>query len=154
VSLLAERLDSYERLPAANTWFHHLVGVVYGALVMGPYAGLRLRIWRILAMCVASGVIYHLAVNFVTDRPLGYDTIAPFVFSGSGVALLTSLTVVALAPQPSSWTLILLTFVADAAGGAVFELRFEFDEMMLAGHAAWHVLVCLALHFGFRSAET
>ncbi|MGH8131152.1 MAG: hypothetical protein ACRES3_09905 [Steroidobacteraceae bacterium] len=154
ISLLAETLDSYEGLPDASLWFQLLIGVVFGALVMSPYVRSRQRISRVTAICIASAAIYYLTIRFVTDGPLGYDTIAPFLVSGSGAALFTGLAVVALAPRPFSWKLILLTVAAGAAGGAVFELKLPVDEMLLAGHAAWQLLLCLALHFSFRHAPT
>ncbi len=154
ISLLAETLDSYPGSPDSGLWIHHLIGIVFGALVMSSYVGSQQRIWRVIAMCIASAAIYYLAIHFVTDGPLGYDTILTFVASGSGAALLVGLAVSALAPRTFSRKLIPLTLVAGAAGGAMFEFKLALDEIMLVAHAAWQLLVCLALHFSFRNAET
>ncbi len=152
---LFEQLELSDSFPNAHLWiwFRSLVGIVFGALVLAPYVGSRQRIWRVLALCGTSVLIYFLAERFVADGPLGYETIAPFLVSGGGAALLVGLAVIVLAPQHFSWKLILLTLVAGALGGAAFQWNPEFfDHTILPGHAAWQLLVCLALHFGFRKA--
>lgn len=149
LSLLMKHSDTFdELLSQANAGFH-LVGIIFGALVMAPYvAASARRTVRVVLMCVASAVIYYLAVRFVVDGPLGHVTITSYILSGSGAALLAGLAVVALAPKPFSWKLIPLTLAAGAAGGAAFELELAFDANLMVGHAAWQLLVCLALHYG------
>ena len=99
-------------------------------------------------------MIYWLAVWFVTDGPIGYNAITSFVLAGAGAALLSGFAVVALAPRAFVLRLVAFTLVAGAIGGAAFDLKFAFDQYLLAGHCAWQILVCLALHFSFRTAST
>ncbi len=148
LSARSEALDAI--LSKANSGMH-LIGIIFGALVMVPYvAPAGRRVLRAVTMCIASAAIYYAAVRFVADGPLGYNTITSFVLSGSGAALLTGLTVVVLGPRPFPARLIPLMLAAGAAGGAVFEYKSSIDETMLLAHAAWQLLVCLALHFSFR----
>lgn len=147
---VAESLDGLESFPDPGLWFHYVVGAVFGALVLGPYAAPDRRALRVLALAVASAVIYYLAVRFVAEGPIGYDVILSFVIAGSVAALLSGLAVVAIAPRPFDWRLVPLLLAAGAAGGAAFELKLAFDSLLLVGHAAWQILVCLALHFAWR----
>lgn len=133
----------------------HLFAVIFGLLVMAPYAAAsRLRWMRIPAMCVASAVIYFYAVKFVVDGPFSYNTMTPYLISGAGAALLTGLVVAALVPCRLQWRLVVLTVAAGLVGGGSFEWipsgRSEFG--ILAGHFVWQVLVCLALYRGLRPA--
>ncbi len=155
LTFLSERsevLDTF--LSKANSGMH-LIAVVFGALVMVPYVTASGR-WplRAVALCVASAVIYYIAVRFVVDGPFHYDTLTSFAVSGAGAALLTGLAVVLLAPRPFRMQLIPMMLVAGAAGGIVFDHKFSIDESMLLGHLAWQTLACVALHFSFRETST
>ena len=154
IAELADRFEAIESVPDTGLWFHYVVGAVFGALVLAPYLGPRQQIIRFVLLCVASAGIYWLAVWFVTDGPIGYDSITSFVVSGAGAALLSGLAVVAIAPRAFGMRLVAFTLVAGAFGGAAFDLKFAFDQYLLAGHVAWQVLVCLALHFSFRTTST
>ncbi len=138
-----------------SVWMH-VIAVIFGALVMAPYvAASRHRILLTLAMCIASAVIYYLAVLFVTDGPFSHESIVPFLLSGGGAALLVGLTVVVLAPQRFRWSLLPLTLAAGIAGGAAFDLSIgrESEFPVIAGHLLWQTLVCVALHLGLRPAQ-
>jgi hypothetical protein len=154
VAQVADIVEPIESFPDTSLWFHYVVGAVFGALVLAPYLGVRQQIVRFILLCGASAAIYWLAVWFVTDGPIGYDAITSFVIVGAGAALLSGLAVVVIAPRQLSARLILLTLVAGAIGGAVFDLKFASDQYLLAGHVAWQLLTCLALHFGIRTAPT
>ncbi|MDP9199488.1 MAG: hypothetical protein M3O07_09785, partial [Pseudomonadota bacterium] len=55
-------------------WPFHLIGLVFGALVLAPYAARAMhRAARMLGLSVASAAIYYLAVRFIVDGPLGYS---------------------------------------------------------------------------------
>jgi len=151
---LADRVEAIESVPDTGLWFHYVVGAVFGALVLAPYLGARQRVIRFVLLCAASAAIYWLAVWFVTDGPIGYDAITAFVIAGGGAALLSGLAVVAIAPRTFDMRLVAFMLVAGAIGGAAFDLKFAFDEYLLAGHAAWQILVCLALHFSIRTTPT
>ncbi len=134
----------------------HLVGLVFGLLVLAPYAiASPQRIPRMLALAVASAAIYYGAVRFVIDGPFESQWGAPivwaFVIAGAGAALLCGLAVAALVPRRPSGFLIVLTLAAGAAGGALFEwdLPVEWAPGNLHAYLAWQLLVCLALHRGF-----
>jgi hypothetical protein len=150
----AEWLDTREVVRNPGRWFHVPVGFLFGALVMGPYASRERRAWRISSLCAAGALIYFLSIRFVTDGPLGMNTLVSFVAAGSIAALLVGLAVALLAPRRFAWKLVPLMLVAGAAGGAAFEFELTEDAVMLAGHAAWQVLVCLALYFSFSERST
>jgi hypothetical protein len=154
IAELADKVEAIESVPDTGRWFHYVVGAVFGALVLAPYLGPRQRVIRFFMLCLASAAIYWLAVWFVTDGPIGYDAITSFVIAGAGAALLSGLAVVAIAPRSFDVRLIAFMLVAGAIGGAAFDLKFAFDQYLLAGHGAWQLLTCLALHFGFRATPT
>lgn len=136
-------------------WQPHLIAAIFGALVMAPcITASRFRWLRVVAMCVASALIYFYAVKFVIDGPFSYNTITPFLISGGGAALLVGLAVVMLAPQKATARVFLLCLVAGLIGGAAFDDAIWLDSGFadVGGHLAWQVLVCLALHFGLRPA--
>ncbi|MEX1994277.1 MAG: hypothetical protein WD929_06420 [Steroidobacteraceae bacterium] len=134
----------------------HLIAVIFAVLVMAPYAAASRHRWlRMLAMCVASVLIYRLAVALVVDGPFGYDSIISYLLSGAGAAMLIGISVVVLVPRRLPWLLPVYCLFAGAIGGAAFE-----DSMWpgsgyaeLGGHLIWQVLVCLALHLGLRPAS-
>ncbi len=151
VSLIHDSLD----LPdVVKTALGHLPGLIFGVLVMGPYAAaLRMRVLRILAMAVASELIYDFAVQFVIEGPFSYNTITPFLISGAGAALLVGLAVVLAGWHRLRWRLVGLTLAAGLIGGGAFEWipSGGSDWGILGGHLAWQILVCLALHLGLQS---
>jgi hypothetical protein len=148
IMLLADALDAAGGFPNADRWPNHLAGAVFGALVLGPYATADRRAQRIVALALAGAAIYYLAVRFVVEGPIGDSTVTSFVVAGAGAALLCGLSVVAIAPRAFAWRLVPFTLAAGAIGGAMFELKIGSDQMLLAGHAAWQLLMCLALHAG------
>jgi hypothetical protein len=150
ISLLGEHLDSGAGFSESGFWLRLATGAVFGAFVLGPYASAAHRVPRILAMAAASAAIYWLAVRFLADGPIPYDSIVSLVVAGSGAALLCGLAVVFIGPRAFDWALVPLLLAAGALGGAAFEVRIPNDELLLIGHATWQLLVCLALHYGFR----
>jgi len=149
---LADRYD-WSATVFGFQWPFHVIGLIFGALVMAPYAlESSHRAVRMVALAIASAVIYHFAVRFVVDGPLGYSTITPYVIAGAGAALLTGFAVVALAPRRMTWRLPVLTFVAGAIGGAAFDwqLPVEWAPNDLHAYLAWQLLVCLSLDRGLR----
>jgi hypothetical protein len=151
---VAETLESVDGFPQAGFWFHHVVGAVFGALVLAPYAQPHRHALRGVALALVSAAIYYLAVRFVVDGPLGYDAVTSFVLAGGSAALLCGLAVVAIGPRVFAWRLPALTLAAGAIGGGAFELNLAFDPHLVVGHAAWQLLVCLALHFSLQDAPT
>ncbi len=151
---LTPALEAIEGLPYVNTVFHLVVGAVFGAFVMAPYARAPRCLLRAIALAVAAAAIYYGAIRFVAGGPAGLDALATFVIAGAGAALLCGLAVALVAPQPFSLRLAALLLAAGAAGGAVFDVKVAIDPDLLIGHAAWQLLTCLALHFGLRSAST
>ena len=75
-------------------------------------------------------------------------------YAPEDAALLCAVAVVALAPRAFTWQLPALALAAGAIGGVAFEVELPFDPDLVVGHAAWQLLVCLALHFGLQSAPT
>jgi hypothetical protein len=120
--------------------------------VLGPYAAPGRRTARIVALAVAGAAIYWLAVRFVTEAPIPYDVIVSLGAAGGLAALACGLAAIVIAPQPLRWSLFPILLGAGALGGAAFEIRIPNDGLLLAGHATWQLLVCLALHVGLRPA--
>jgi len=152
VVALAERFDWSGTLLGFQ-WPFHLIGLIFGALVMAPYATSPQRLIRMIALAIASALIYQLAVRFVVDGPLGYSTVAPYVIAGAGAALLSGLAVALIAPRRFSWRLPVFTLVAGAIGGAAFDWQFPaaWAPNDLHAYLAWQLLVCLALDRGLRA---
>jgi hypothetical protein len=147
-------LEALDDVPYVSTVFHLLVGAIFGALVMGPYAQVPLRVLRGVALAAASAATYYFTIRFVVSGPAGLSALATFMIAGACAALLCGAAVAVIAPQPFSLRLAVLLIVAGAVGGAVFHARISFDPNLLLGHAAWQILVCLALYFGQRNAST
>lgn len=152
-SLFAEHLEATGAMPEPGFWLQLAAGAAFGAFVLGPYATASQRVPRILALAAASSAIYYGAIAFVANGPLSGELIVSLVLVGSSAALLSGLAVVVIAPQRLSGRLVALLLAAGAAGGAAFELKIPNDGLLLVGHAAWQLLVCLALHYGFRPAS-
>ena len=153
VVALAERFDWSGSLLGFQ-WPFHLIGLIFGALVMAPYAAASpRRLIRMIALAIASALIYQLAVPFVVDGPLGYSTVAPYVIAGAGAALLSGLAVALIAPRRFSWRLPVYSLVAGAIGGAAFDWQFPaaWAPNDLHAYLAWQLLVCFALDRGFRA---
>lgn len=149
LSLLTEHLESTGAVPDPGSWLQLAAGAAFGVLVLGPYAAAACRLPRILALAAVSAAIYYGAIAFVANGPLSGDLIVSLVLVGSGAALLSGLAVVVIAPRKPAWRLMPLLLVAGAGGGAAFELKVANDGLLLVGHAAWQLLVCFALHYGF-----
>ena len=152
VVVLTERYD-WSGAVLGFQWPFHLRGLIFGALVMAPYAaGSAQRVVRMIALAIASALIYQLAVRFALDGPLDYSTIVIYVTAGAGAALLTGLAVALIAPRRFSWRLPVFTLVAGAIGGAAFDwqLPFAWAPNNLHAYLAWQLLVCLALDRGLR----
>ena len=147
-------LEALDDVPYVSTIFHLVVGAVFGALVMAPYAGAPHRVLRNVALAAASAAIYYFTIRFVVGGPAGLSALATFVIAGACAALLCGAAVAVIAPQAFSLRLAALLVAAGAVGGAVFDSRVSFDPNLLLGHAAWQLLVCLALYFGQRSTPT
>ena len=145
-------LEAIESVPSINTVFHLVVGAIFGALVMAPYARVPRRVARGLLLAVAAAAIYYGAIRFVVDGPAALDPLASLVIAGVAAALLCGLAVAAIAPGTFTPRLALALGIAGAVGGAVFDLKLAFDPHLLVGHAAWQLLVFLALYSGQESA--
>ena len=147
-------LEAVDDVPYVSTVFHLLVGAIFGALVMTPYARVPHRVLRGVALAAASAAIYYFTIRFVVSGPAGLGALATFMIAGACAALLCGAAVAVIAPQAFSLRLAVLLVVAGALGGAMFHSRISFDPNLLIGHAAWQLLVCLALYFGPRNTST
>jgi peptidoglycan/LPS O-acetylase OafA/YrhL len=136
---------------------HHAPGMIFGLLVMGPYVARSPYALRLIAMAVASAVIYYLAVLFVVKGPFSYNTITPYLVAGGTAASLVSATTMLVAPRVWRWMPLLIAAIAGIAGGAMFQwdplARSEWFALIVP-HAAWQALVCVALHLGLRSTSS
>jgi hypothetical protein len=147
-------LEALDDVPYASTVFHLVVGAIFGALVLVPYARVPHRFLRGVALATASAAIYYFTIRFIVGGPSGLSALATFMIAGACAALLCGAAVAVIAPLAFSLGLAVLLVVAGAVGGAVFHARISFDPNLLLGHAAWQMLVCLALYFGQQNAPT
>jgi hypothetical protein len=147
-------IEAIDGVPHLNTAFHLVVGALFGAFVMAPYARMPRRLARGALLAVSAGGIYYAAIRFVVDGPAGLDALQSFVIAGSAAALLCGLLVSLVAPRAFGLRLAALLVVAGAAGGAAFALRISFDPDLLIGHAAWQLLTCVALYLGEPATST
>ncbi len=145
-------LEAIDSVPNINTLFHLVVGAIFGALVMAPYARVPRRVARSIVLAVAAAAIYYGAIRFVVDGPAGLDPLVSLAIAGIVAALLCGLAVAAVAPGAFTPRLALSLGIAGAVGGAIFNLKLAFDPNLLVGHAAWQLLVFLALYYGQESA--
>jgi len=153
IAQVAPMLEGYG-FPSASGWAREVIGALFGALVLAPYAVAQQRPWRWFALVLASILIYELAVWFVTGAPVPFDAFTSFVIAGSGAALLAGLAVSWVAPRPLGLRLVVLMTAAGALGGLAFGFRLPFDPDLILCHAAWQLLVCFALHAGLRPPIT
>jgi hypothetical protein len=147
-------LERFDNVPYVSTVFHLVVGAIFGALVLAPYARAPHRLLRGVALAGASAAIYYFTIRFVVGGPAALSALATFLIAGACAALLCGAAVAVIAPQAFSLRLAALLVVAGAVGGAVFDSRVSFDPNLLLGHAAWQLLMCLALYFGQRNTPT
>ncbi len=148
----APLLDSVESVPSANTLFHLLIGAIFGALVLAPFARVPRRVARGIALAAAAAAIYYAAIRFVVDGPASLGSLASLVIAGVGAALLCGLAVAFIAPRAFTPRLGIALAIAGAVGGAVFDVKLNFDPSLLIGHATWQLLVFFALYFAADDA--
>jgi hypothetical protein len=151
---LTPLLEALDDVPYVSTIFHLVVGAIFGALVLAPYARVPRRVLRGVALAAASAAIYYFTIRFVVGGPAGLSALATIMIAGACAALLCGAAVAVIATQAFNLRLAALLVVAGVVGGAVFHSRVSFDSNLLLGHAAWQLLVCLALYFGQRDAPT
>lgn len=140
-------LETIDSVPSVNTLFNFLIGAIFGALVLAPFARAPRRVARGILLAIVSAAIYYGAIRFVVQGPAGLDPLASLVIAGIGAALLCGLAVALIAPGRFTRRLGLALVVAGAVGGVVFDLKLAFDPNLLIGHAAWQLPVFLALYF-------
>jgi hypothetical protein len=151
---LTPLLESFDSLPSMNILFRLLIGAIFGALVLAPFARAPKRAARAIALTIASAAIYYGAIRFVVEGPAGLDPLASLVIAGVAAALLCGLAVALIAPGRFTPRLGIALAIAGAIGGAVFDLRLAFDPHLLVGHAAWQLPVFVALYFESSEATS
>ena len=147
-------IEAIEGVPHLNTAFHLLIGAIFGAFVLAPYARAPRRGLRGILLALAAAAIYYAAIRFVVDGPASLDALDSFVIAGSAAALLSGLAVALIAPQPFWRRTAVLLLVAGAVGGASFALKVSFDPDLVIGHAVWQLLTCFGLYLGQRGSPT
>jgi hypothetical protein len=139
-------LETFDSLPNMIILFRLLVGAIFGALVLAPYARAPRRAARGISLTIVSAAIYYGAIRFVVEGPARLDPLASLVIAGVAAALLCGLAVALIAPGRFTPRLGIALAIAGAIGGVVFDLKLAFDPHLLIGHAAWQLPVFLALY--------
>jgi hypothetical protein len=147
-------LETFDSLPSLNILFRLLIGAIFGALVLAPYARAPRRAARGISLTIVSAAIYYGAIRFVVEGPAGLDPLASLVIAGVAAALLCGLAVALIAPGRFTPRLGIALAIAGAIGGVVFDLKLAFDPHLLIGHAAWQLPVFLALYFDSLEATS
>lgn len=153
-------LDFLEPLYAG----YALGGLLFAATVLWPHLERgRGTAWRALALTAASTLSYFLAVSTVLVVPpawLGAERIESaqaFVLAsavGAAVVLAAVRILVPLRVTAAYWVLGAL---ASVLGGVGLYAAAGLDGSNLGaatGFAAWHVAMCLAIHFGGATTAT
>jgi len=133
-------------------------GLVFGAAVLLPILPSNARQWwRITGLAVACVCSYLLA-NIVVAHYAVNDELAPspvaFQLSGLAGAFVVLVGLLILIPASRSWRLLWMIVVAGLLGGWALDLlttaavNTKKLVTMPLGHAAWQMLICIALHFG------
>jgi len=159
---LGDRIEEFLPLPFSS-WTNILIGAIFGLLVMSVRVqAASARTPRIIALVACSILIYTLAVwlAVINYGPLNLGGATSVVASGALGAVLSAAAVVIIAQVPADSRIWLYAVAAGLAGGAVFHFTIDADTesqglqalVIGSGYAVWQVLVCLALHFGTRSA--
>jgi transcriptional regulator with XRE-family HTH domain len=141
-------------------WDWSLPGFLFAAAVLWPYLGVgRGMIRRAAVLAGGSALSYWCAVFIALDSPerlglpavWGDPPLTAFLLAsavGVGVVLVLARLVVPLRITRAYW---LLGATAALLGGAALSLGLTVVDSMWAVSAAfaiWHVLLCLAIHWG------
>lgn len=138
--------------------FYALPGLLFAAGVLFPYVSRsRFRLCRALGLIAASAASYWCAVTIAVMTMTLNGSAMSFSLSLYGVitasvigALIVMGALVLLAPIRISAMYVVLGLLASISGGLIM---FNTGIQMIAGYAAWHVLMCLAIYFGTPSTS-
>ena len=137
----------------------YATGAVYAALVLVPYLpGLKgTLILRALALLICGALSYYLAIRVFIWAPGILKEIGRLGFIGILAALIIGIGarfIIPLAIRRDGW---LMLAGAGLVGGVVIGIGYGpgfsmvhvmNGPLLLPGHIAWQVLVCLALYYG------
>jgi hypothetical protein len=146
----AEMPEPLNLLPLLWDDEYVLVGALFGLLVLGPYAAAPGRLLRIAGLTGIAALAYYLSIHFVLFGPFGDQSVLSYAVAGAGASVVCALAVVVFTKAKFAWVLIPIWLFAGALSGVAFEFYSTFDRMLVTAHAAWQVLLCIALHVSFR----
>jgi len=136
--------------------FYALPGLSFAAGVLFPYVSRsRFRLCRALGLFAASAASYWCAVGIavmtINSSAMSFSLSLYGVITASVIgALIVMGALVLLAPIRISAMYVVLGLLASISGGLIM---FITGIEMIAGYAAWHVLMCLAIYFGTPSTS-
>ena len=129
-----------------------LSGTFYAALVLLRYLDPHGAPWRPVAVLLAGALSYWIGVQYATVlRPADsmiFDTAAAGVITAAFVGYIT----IRLGTLRFAYPQFAALCVAGGVGGAVIGWSVLRDLELVAGHAAWQMLTCVALYYSPRSA--
>lgn len=129
-----------------------LSGAIYAALVLFRYLDPHGASWRPVAVFLAGALSYWMGVQYATVlRPsdsMIIDTAAAGVITAAFVGYIT----IRLGTLRFAYPPFAALCVAGGVGGAVIGWSVLHDSELVAGHAVWQILTCVALYYSPRSA--
>lgn len=144
--------------PGGTPAFYGASGVVFAAGVLFPYLqGNDRALIRALMLSVSSGLSYFVAVRIALDGPNAgdLDWIWFTIASVAGAAIVMTAFLIAT-PARATRRYATLGVIAGLIGGpvTVFTLPTEALLPVLSGHAAWHMLIGAAIHYGTMQGQS
>jgi hypothetical protein len=155
VGLIQTYEDSFD-FPGGALTYYALSGFVFAAGVLLPYVKQDNRfLLRMLVLVLASSASYYSAVWLALDGPFAdVNSLLSFTIASVAGAAIVMTALVLITTVRASGVLALLGLAAGLVGGPVTFATLPEDKLLvLSGHAAWHVLICVAIYYGTRTAD-
>ncbi len=141
---------------SGGAWIYYtLSGLLFAAAILFPYLKRDDQVLvRALALVIASTASYFSAEWLAIDGAFAGDLgLISFMIASVAGAAIVLIALVWMTPVRATSVFALCGFVAALIGGPVTYLTLPDDDSIyiLLGHSTWHVLICLAIHFGTKN---
>ena len=131
-----------------------LTGLAFAAGVLFPYLDWEKHVWlRALVLVTASALSYYCAIWLAVEQFFGVSEVVSFTIASVVGAAIVLAAFIIVTPARISRPFILFGLTAGLIGGPITWATLLDRGVILAfaGHAIWHTLICLAIHFGTRT---